>query len=105
MDVISNEGPKEKWDKPYLKTEARNIFLPIISAVDTERTVGRVQTQAIRRIKRPSTDVKLATSLIREDGTSGAEDIGEDMHLAPGLFDVISEGVIEFVGMSGILRT
>lgn len=97
-------SPQDGVGKAYLKTETRDIFLPIIGAVYAEGTVGRVQTQAECGIERPSTNVKLTTSLIREDGASGTEDISEDMHLAPCLFDVIGECVVEFVGVSGVLR-
>lgn len=65
------------------------VFLPIVCTIDTSRAVRGVKADALGRVKRPSTNVDLASSLIRQNQTRSAEDIALDVHLAPSFLVIV----------------
>lgn len=80
------------------------IFFPISGGICASGTIGSEETDTECGVKGPTTNVNLSTSLIRENDTSGAENVGFDMHLSVGSTPIrsIDQGRIQFISTGGI---
>ena len=86
----------------YLECEGVWIFLPIIGAVDTRRTVRGIKSDTVRRYKRPATNIDDTRSLVRKNNSGGAEYVRLDVHFAPSKTKIVDQAQVEFICASGV---
>ena len=87
----------------YLELEGVWIFLPIIGAINTRRTVGGIKSDTVCRCERPATNIEDARGLVWKDNGGGAEHVRLDMHLTPSMVKIVDEAQVEFVSATRVL--
>jgi hypothetical protein len=78
------------------------IFLPIIGAIDTRRTVRGIKSDTVRRYKRPATNIEDTRGLVWKHNRGGAEYVRLDMHFAPSMTKIVDKAQVELVCASGV---
>ena len=88
----------------YLQFKGGCVFLPIICAIDTWRTIWGIKTDGERRGLRPATNVEDARGLVGKNQGGRAPRVSLDVHLAPSMFKIVDETQVEFVCPSGVFE-
>ena len=86
----------------YLELEFVWIFLPIVCAIDTGRSVGSIKSNTVCRCNRPATNIQDTRGNIRKHNSGRAEYIRLDMHLTPSKIKIVDEAQVEFVCASRV---
>ena len=73
------------------------VLLPVVRAIHARRTIGSVETDTLGAVETPSTDIELTSTFVRENDSTGAEDVRLNVHGAPCLVEVVCEGQIQLV--------
>lgn len=67
------------------------ILLPVVSPVYSWRAIGGVETNTLRTVETPATNIELARCLVGQNNSSRAEDVRLDVHCPPREVKVIGE--------------
>ena len=84
-------------DETYLQLEFIEILLPVIGPIDSRATVGRVETDTERTVKRPTTKHEVPSRTIGKHNSTSTESVGLDVHRAPREVEVVDEREVELV--------
>ena len=91
------------WVPPSpLERQNLVVLFPIGRRVGSFDAIGGEKTDTESGLKRPATDVDLAADLVGEDDRAGTEDVGLDVHFAPGGGEVVCETDVELIGTCGV---
>ena len=90
--------------KAYLKMQLFKVLFPIVRPVNTCAPIRPVQSHTLCTIQTPPSHIQLPGTFIRENDTYRAEDVRLDVHSSPGVFEIVSEGQVEFVCTRGVVE-